>query len=197
MALAYIEKVTTNQTAFEIKVRDISSRLGINPDWLMIVMYAESKLNHLIKSPNSSAVGLIQFTASTAKNLGVSSTQLLSMSNVQQLDYVEKYYKSFGFANKLRSVYDCYFAVFAPLGVGQSDNKVLYASPTSAYNANKALDIDKNGNITVKDVKIWFSKYIPVNIKQNTATNTNLYTGFAVVTLAIIFRKKIKKLLKS
>ena len=40
------------------------------------------------------ATGLIQFMPKTAKNLGTSTQQLFKMSNVQQLDYVYKYFLS-------------------------------------------------------------------------------------------------------
>ena len=66
MSLVYIEKIPSNlRTAFENTVKAICSDLGIkNPDWLMIVMWAESRLNPQARNPKGTATGLIQFLES-------------------------------------------------------------------------------------------------------------------------------------
>lgn len=187
MALAYINYVTQNRTAFDAKVRKIAANLGINPDWVMIVMYVESRLNHLAQSSQSSAVGLIQFLSSTLATLGVSRNQILSMSNVQQLDYVEKYLLPY--RGKMKSIYDVYFAVFSPSAIGKSDATVLYKSGSIGYQSNKPLDTDNNGNITVGNVKTWFDKYIPAAInKGNVLQSSGLF--FAVVAAFVIYKKR-------
>ena len=90
--LIFINKVKSNIAAFGNKVILIAQMLGINPNWIMFVMNNESGLNHTIKNPNGSATGLIQFTEATAKNLSITTAELKAMSNVQQLDYVYKYF---------------------------------------------------------------------------------------------------------
>lgn len=184
MALAYIEKVSTNRAAFEQKVNRISANLGILPDWLMTVMYAESGLNHLAENAKSTAIGLIQFLDSTLKNLGTTRNYLKSLTNVQQLDWVEKYFVSLGLKGKMQSVYDVYFAVFSPKYVGKSDGTVIATSGQSVYNANKALDTDKDGRLTVLDVKKWFGKYIRSG--TTTQPQNNIITPVAVATGASI-----------
>ncbi len=184
MALAYIEKVSTNRAAFEQKVNRISANLGIVPDWLMTVMYAESGLNHLAENPKSTAIGLIQFLDSTLKNLGTTRNYLKSLTNVQQLDWVEKYFVSLGLKGKMKSVYDVYFAVFSPKYVGNPDGTVIATSGQNVYNANKALDTDKDGRLTVLDVKTWFGKYIRSGTP--TETQNNIITPVAVATGASI-----------
>jgi hypothetical protein len=93
MSLVYIEKIPSNlRTAFENTVKAICSDLGIkNPDWLMIVMWAESRLNPQARNPKGTATGLIQFLESTAKDLGTSTAALYKMNHVQQLPYVREY----------------------------------------------------------------------------------------------------------
>lgn len=184
MALAYIEKVSTNRAAFEQKVNRISANLGILPDWLMTVMYAESGLNHLAANSQSTAIGLIQFLESTLKNLGTTRNALKGLSNVQQLDFVEKYFVSLGLKGKMKSVYDVYFAVFSPKYVGKADGTVISTSGQSVYNANKALDTNKDGRLTVLDVKTWFGKYIRSG--TTTETQNNIITPVAVATGASI-----------
>lgn len=190
MALAYIEKVTANRTAFEQKVNQIAGRLGVNPDWLMVVMWAESRLNHLAQNPNSTAAGLIQFLNKTLTNLGISRTQLLSMTNVQQLDYVEKYFVMQGLKGKMKSVYDVCFGVFLPKYVGASDSTIIASSGTSTYDANKGMDTDKDGKLSVADVKRWYGKYVPSTVKENSSNNILLYIALAAGALYLLTRPK-------
>lgn len=192
MALAYIQYVNQNRAAFEAKVKKIAANLGISADWLMIVMYVESRLNHLAQSGASSAVGLIQFIASTRATLGVTATQLLSMSNVQQLDYVEKYLLPY--KGKMSSIYDVYFAVFSPAAIGKSNATVLYSSGSNGYEANKPLDTDKNGTITVGNVKSWFDKYIPATIEKGNIFNSSAV--WVAVVAAFVIIKKRKSIIK-
>jgi len=87
--MLYIEKVKENKTAFSDKVNQIATKLGVNADWLMLVMNAESRLNHRIQNPVG-ATGLIQFMPVTGYALGTTPQRLKDMSNVEQLDYVYK-----------------------------------------------------------------------------------------------------------
>lgn len=186
MALAYIDKVTSNRTAFEQKVKQIASRLGINPDWLMIVMYAESRLNHLAENPNSSATGLIQFLSKTLLQLGISKPQLLSMTNVQQLDYVEKYFVMQGLKGKMKSVYDVCFGVFLPKYVGASDSTVIANAGTDTYNANRGMDTDGDSKLTVADVKRWYGRFVPSGTPTSNQ-NIFLYIALAVFVLYLLY----------
>lgn len=129
--LPFIEKVTENQEAFGNKVIAIAADLGLQPDWLMIVMNNESGLNHRIKNPNSSATGLIQFIETTAKRLGTSTAALKEMTNVEQLDYVKKYFGLY--AQKINNAADAYLAVFYPQALFEADN---WSFPDWAVKAN-------------------------------------------------------------
>lgn len=83
--------------AFDEKVAKIATNLGINKSDLLKIMHFET---HGSMSPSKragndpkAAVGLIQFTNATAKGLGTTTAALSKMTAVEQLDYVEKYYK--------------------------------------------------------------------------------------------------------
>lgn len=184
MAITYIDKVTQNKIAFEKRVIEIATNLGIKADWLMVVMWAESKLNHLASNPNSSAFGLIQFMDSTMVSLGTNRYALATMSNVKQLDYVEKYFISIGKKGKMNNIYDVYFAVFYPRFVGAADG-VLF--PQSVYNANKGMDISKDGKLSVLDVKKWFAKYIPVGMSITPTMAASTATVTAIGGALILY----------
>jgi len=95
------------------------------------------------------ATGLIQFIRPTAVSLGTTTDELRTMTRVQQMDYVLKYFKA-GPIAKLSSVTleDLYMAILWPAAVGKPNDYVLFSSPSKAYEQNKGLDLNKDGNIT-------------------------------------------------
>lgn len=133
---------------FRVRVREIAGNLNIDASWLMAVMGFETGylFNSSVKNPGSSATGLIQFTSATAKSLGTTTTQLARMTEVQQLDYVEKYFNQY--KGRINNIGDCYMAVFWPAGIGKPDTYVIATSPSSVYNANAGLDVNRDGTIT-------------------------------------------------
>lgn len=81
--------------AFQKAIQKVCNNLGINPDHLKLVMHKESKLDPKAQNKDTQATGLIQFMPKTAKGLGTSVEALKNMSAIEQLIYVEKYYKQF------------------------------------------------------------------------------------------------------
>ena len=156
MKLIYEDKVPTSyRVAFVEKVKKISTNLGINPNWLMTIMYFESAKTFSPSITNSiGATGLIQFIPSTATSLGTSTSELRKMTAVQQLDYVEKYLKAY--KGKYKNYIDVYFAVFFPLAIGKPDDWVIQSKGISAlqvYNSNPAFRVLKDGKLRVWEVK--------------------------------------------
>lgn len=123
--LLLIDKVTDNPIIFDATVRSIAKEIGINPSWLMAVMYFESRLNPKAVNKYTNATGLIQFMPTTAKGLGTTTTDLLKMSNVEQLKFVKAYFKPF--TGKLKTLGDTYLAVFYPALIGKAGDTVLPA----------------------------------------------------------------------
>lgn len=143
---------------FRVKVREIAKRQNVDPNWLMAVMAFETGNSFLPyeKNPGSSATGLIQFTSSTAKSLGTSTTKLARMTAVEQLDWVEKYFAQY--RGRITNLGDTYMAVFAPIGLGKPDSTVLYTSPSAEYNQNAGLDSARKGYITRADCIVRVNK---------------------------------------
>lgn len=143
-----------NPMAFETKVREIGHKLGVPPEWLMSVMYSESKFDAAVKNfKGSGATGLIQFMPATAGELGISLSGLASMSHVDQMDYVYKYlnnvkrrYGSF------KSLTDLYLGILYPRAIGQDFCYTLYAKPSKSYRQNSGLDENKDGVVSVSDI---------------------------------------------
>lgn len=159
----YNEYVKNNKEAFLNKVVSISNQLGINPNWLMFVMYWESGLNPAIRNKYSGATGLIQFMPATATALGTSVSALANMSNVEQLDYVYKYYRPY--AGRMNNLYDVYLVTFFPAALGKADNWVLQTSslsPRIIAEQNPAIDLNKDKQITVGE----FKRYVDLKKKD-------------------------------
>lgn len=136
---------------FRNKVRAISTYLGCDPNHLMACMAWESGETFSPKVVNmagSGATGLIQFMPSTAKDMGVTTAFLASMTAEQQLDYVEEYFKPY--RGKLKTLGDLYMAILWPKGVGKDDSYVLWDRTTrpTTYRQNSGIDINRDGVIT-------------------------------------------------
>jgi hypothetical protein len=167
MALLFEDKVSKE---FADKVRYVALKLGIDPNWLMMVMKSESEINHKAVnkwcleqggSADSCAVGLIQFMPATAAGLGTSTRALYNMSALQQLDYVYKYYKPY--KDNIKSFYDLYLMTFYPAAIGKpnsfkigSERSQSYARQVSVQ--NKIIDMDGDGYVTVADFKKFIKK---------------------------------------
>ena len=145
LKLPFIDRVKQNREAFGKKVISIANSLFISPNWLMVVMNNETAgtMNSSIKNPTSTATGLIQFMEATARTLGTSTAQLAAMRNVEQLDYVKAYLKPY--ARKIKSVSDCYLAVFFPQALDMPNE---WAFPKWASDANRIFDLNRNGILT-------------------------------------------------
>ena len=136
---------------FKARVIEIAGRLSCDPNHLMAIMafelansFAPDKAN----AAGSGAVGLIQFMPKTAQGLGTSTAKLKEMSAIDQLDFVEKYFRSIAGSRPLPSLSDAYMAVLLPIAVGKLDSHILFTKPSKAYDQNSGLDINKNGSIT-------------------------------------------------
>jgi hypothetical protein len=144
-SLAWGAKVSEG---FRNKVRAIAVDLGCNPDFLMAAMAFETgeTFSPSIRNPQSGATGLIQFMPNTAKALGTTTNDLANMSAEHQLDFVAKYFNDH--KGKLHTLEDVYMAILWPAAVGKDNAYVLFSKPSLAYEQNKGLDSNKDGNVT-------------------------------------------------
>lgn len=134
---------------FVKKTIEIANELQMNPDDLFAVMAFESWFDPKAKNPVSTATGLIQFMEVTAKSLNTSTEELANMSNIDQLDYVYKYYEPY--TGKINDIYDAYMVTFCPKGVGKTNDYVLYEDGQKGYTKNARLDYNGDGKITKEE----------------------------------------------
>lgn len=154
--LIWIGVIKEPYEPFKAKVISIAKGLSVDPNWLMAVMAFETGEKFspgVLNGAGSGAIGLIQFVPSTAVGLGTTTQRLARMTAVQQLDYVEKYYKPF--SGRMRNLGDAYMAVFWKAGIGRPDSYVLFTSADTAYEKNKKLDRGNKGYITRGDCLVF------------------------------------------
>lgn len=155
--------VDKTDNAFRWALLQMSARLMTDPNYIAAVMASESggTFSPSIKNPMGGATGLIQFMPATAKRLGTTTEALASMSQIEQLAFVEKYFSSM--RGKMHSPTDVYMATFLPAFVGKPPSFVLGRKGDTAdvspgltyaqvYDFNAGFDKDKNGEITVGEV---------------------------------------------
>lgn len=170
MALIYENKVPASyRSGFVKKVAEISSKLGIDPNWLMAIMYFESARTFSPSIGNNiGCYGLIQFCPDRGKSYKTingkrySMTEIKSMNYSEQLDLVYEYFKSY--TGKLKSYLDTYFVVFFPLAIGKPDDWVIQGGGFTAeqiYNSNPAFRSVKDGKLRVWEVKKTMLEKLP------------------------------------
>jgi hypothetical protein len=159
----------TDVNAFEFKVRHISQSLDIPPEWLMSVMYLESKFDPSIQNlRGSGATGLIQFMVPTVQELNARLGTKYYMSDIRrmpahvQLDLVKEYLQTvrerYGEFDSLR---DLYLAILYPRAVGQDLCYGLFAQPSKQYKMNIGLDDNRDGVVTVRDIDQRMKRMFP------------------------------------
>ncbi|NES98496.1 MAG: hypothetical protein F6K32_25630 [Desertifilum sp. SIO1I2] len=115
-------------TDFMEAVQQSAQRIGTKPEYLLAVMLFETggSLNPCqrgaIALDGTRATGLIQFMDNTAKELGTSSEELCRMSQVEQMQWVERYLTVRGFrGGGLKPLYSTVF-VGNPHGKGNESD---------------------------------------------------------------------------
>ena len=134
--------------AFKTKVIGICAHLQCDPSHLMSAMAFETgeTFSPSIKNKVSGATGLIQFMRSTAKGLGTTLEALAAMTAVDQLDFVARHFESK--RGRMKTLSDVYMAILFPVAVGKAEAHVLFKAPSKAYEQNKGLDANKDGEVT-------------------------------------------------
>lgn len=128
-------------------VEAMAARLQTKPQYLLAAMSFETSGTFSPSIQNQiGATGLIQFLKFTAIALGTTTDELKTMSTVEQLEYVEKYFKAYaGRLNTLEAVYTCVLA-----GSPKQPDDVLFTAGTTAYKLNP-LDWNGDGRITAAE----------------------------------------------
>lgn len=158
-----------NTQEFADKVESISSKLGIEANWLQFLMDFESGISST-RENSFNCVGLIQFCPDkqsldykTIGGVQYKLSDIKAMPAVDQLDLVYEYLKPY--KGDMRTFYDLYFAILFPVALGKDDSYVINTA------TNPVFDLNKNGTITVAEVKQFLDdrveKIVPVQFQSS------------------------------
>lgn len=160
----------------QLKVIEVASELGINPNWLLAVIYFETAKTFSPSKTNSiGSVGLIQFTRDksgvaykTINGKKYVLTDIAKMSFESQMDLVLEYFKEVKRTSgkSLNSFMDVYFAVFFPKALNQSSSYILQTVGLTASliaKQNPIFDSNKDAKITKSEIENFFSGYFSKN----------------------------------
>jgi len=161
--LDYAGEHVSDIDGFEEKVRSVGQKLQVPPEWLMAVMYSESKFNAGVKNHRGSgATGLIQFMPNTAKDFDLTVDDLRELNPVDQLDYVYEYlHRVRNRYGDYHSLTDLYLAILYPKALSGDFCYTLYAQPSTSYSQNSGLDENNDGRVTVKDIDKYLQRLFP------------------------------------
>lgn len=109
---------------FNKKLEAVAKRLGIAPEVLRAVIYAESRGVPTAKDPYGVSAGLIGFTRDTARRLGTTRDEILQMTALDQLDLVYDYFRRAGVKPGMTRG-DVYMLTFMPVFLNASDDTIL------------------------------------------------------------------------
>jgi hypothetical protein len=205
-------------TLSDLKALDlICQKFGIPFEWLCNLINFETAktFSPAIKNPSSSASGLIQFMAATARDLGTTTALLRAMTFQEQLVYVEKYIYNNNkifvvkkdsngnvISKKAPDNYleaDLYMMIFYPAYIGKSLSTVF---PRNVRDANPGINtkgdyfnyaqqraIFKNVPSNLPDYKNW---YKPTTTTTPTIAKTSNLFFFILLAAAgyLIFKNK-------
>lgn len=143
-----------NDTEFLAEVTRVCRKFGIKEGDLLALMASESGFNPA--EDNGTNVGLIQFSADSARAVGTTQAALKQMTRAQQMKYVEKYFdywKNLGKMPDNPTAAQLYAVVFAPAYANQKPNEALYSAGSAEYRENRALDTNNDGKITMLEME--------------------------------------------
>ena len=153
------KRLIGNDKPFLKEVIRISRKYEIDPGDLLGLMASESSLNPA--SDNGTHVGLIQFSADRAKELGTTQEKLVKMNRAQQMKFVEKYFEIVNLP-KGASKGELYTSVIMPAYTDKGGDFELMTKfdkfsdgetgNPSVYAANKGLDANSDGFITIDEM---------------------------------------------
>ena len=152
-----IERTTPE---FRRRLIQIAEDLGIDPNWLTTVISFESGFNPRAANTGSSATGLIQWIASTAKNKYPDKfpanmtrrqvrAKIQSIGMMEQLEMIHKYFQPH--KGRMHSLRDVYLAVYKPSLMRKPMDYVVARQGSKEYRLNK-FDHGNKGYYTVGDV---------------------------------------------
>ncbi len=121
---------------FSAKAAKVAKKIGVSQSALYGIIKIESGGDPAARNPSSNASGLIQWMPFVSRGMyKLEPEQVRSMTGLQQLDMVDKYFS--GQRGRLKTFSDLYRAVFWSASIGKATDYVFGTSKTSAAKVAK------------------------------------------------------------
>lgn len=147
--LAWSNKVSPE---FVARVKKMNTAIGLDVSdrvhYMMACMAFETGRTFSPSIQNQGGApyyGLIQWGKMAAADVKMTVEQLVKLTAVQQLDYVEQWFRPY--KGRLTTLSDCYLRIFMPKYVGKAEDSVIAVRGTATYRQNAGLDVDGDGDI--------------------------------------------------
>ena len=138
---------------FTQRIKALADRRGISESELYKVIQGESGGNSRAQN-KSGATGLFQFMPDTAKELGTTTKDILSMSPSQQVDLYDKYLDRWNYSGSNRLG----IMQAAPAYANSSPETVVYKKDSAAWRQNPGWRELNGGSITVRSINSYYAK---------------------------------------
>ncbi|HMT02440.1 MAG TPA: hypothetical protein PKD00_03905 [Burkholderiales bacterium] len=148
------------------EVNVIAKELGVRPELLVIKFYIESKIDPGIANKNTNASGIFQLMPRNMPK-GTTAKEFRDLTATEQLKHYRDYilpYKKY-----IKNIEDLYVANLCPAALIKG-HQVLYKYPSKEYIQNKGLDMDKNGDISRKDIRRVINSYLEKDVSNKSVS---------------------------
>ena len=129
------------------KLASISNKHGFSIEELVNTIQKESNFQTgAINAAGSGATGLIQFMPRTAKDLGITTSKLAIMDELEQLEYVDKY-----FTRNHKKGNHPYLSIAYPASHSRGADDIIAKKGSAIARQNPAWQ-DPDGNVTKRSI---------------------------------------------
>ena len=142
-----------DDSEFTSSIEALAEKHGISTNELYKVIKGESGFNPKAKNA-SGATGLFQFMPATAKELGVSTKDILNMTPTQQVGLYDKYLERWKYSSNNRLG----IMQAAPAFANREPEAVIYGKDTKAWKQNPGWRELNDGPITVRSINSYYAR---------------------------------------
>jgi hypothetical protein len=138
---------------FTASIEKLAKKRGLSTSELYKVIQGESGFNPTARN-KSGATGLFQIMPGSAKELGVSTDQILKMTPAQQVDLYDKYLGRWNYSSKNRLG----IMQAAPAFANREPEAVIYPKSSKAWKQNPGWRELNDGPITVRSINSYYAR---------------------------------------
>ena len=142
-----------DDSEFTASIEALAEKRGLSTSELYKVIKGESGFNPKAKNA-SGATGLFQFMPDTAKELGVSTKDILNMTPTQQVGLYDKYLERWKYSSNNRLG----IMQAAPAYANREPEAVIYGKDTKAWKQNPGWRELNDGPITVRSINSYYAR---------------------------------------